>query len=91
MELPIKPQRRDAIHAQPGLPLALLDDASNERFFLLPESEYRRLQDLANESVERRRRQLKELIEEGVNSPAVPVEDAIARIRGRLAQIAAER
>lgn len=71
------------MQANPGQPLPILDDASQQRFYLLDESAFLHLQGLANDTERACHDQLQRLILEGIDSPGVPAEEAFARLRNR--------
>lgn len=80
MEAKLTPQQREAILAHQGQPVAVIDDASNERFYLIAEPALRHLQELASDNAAQRREHLRQLIQEGIDSPGVPVDEAFARL-----------
>ena len=90
MEIPLSPQQRDAINAHPGEPLPLVDHVSSERYFLVPAPAFLHLQGLAGESENNCHEQLRKLIQEGIDSPTVPAEEAFSRLRQTAQRLAGE-
>lgn len=91
MEAKLTPQQREAILAHQGEPVAVIDDASNERFYLIAEPALRQLQELANDNVRQRHEHLRQLIQEGLDSPSIPGDVAMARLRARAEQLAGRK
>jgi hypothetical protein len=67
MQVPLSPQQRDAIAANPGEPLAVVDEFGNAGYYLVPAPAFLH--------------QLRLLIQEGIDSPGVPADDAFERLR----------
>lgn len=81
MQVPLSPQQRDAIAANPGEPLAVVDEFGNAGYYLVPAPAFLHLQGL-NEAADRdSHHQLRLLIQEGIDSPGVPADDAFERLR----------
>lgn len=81
MDIGLTPQQIEALRAHPGQPLSMVDESSSERFFLLSEPAFLHLQGLAGETGSESHRRLKQLIQEGIDSPAIPADEALARLR----------
>jgi hypothetical protein len=89
MQVPLSPQQRDAIAAHPGEPLAVVDEFGNAAgYYLVPAPAFLHLQSLSAENAQQRQNELRRLIEEGLESPDVPAEEAFDRLR-KLAKSAA--
>jgi hypothetical protein len=81
MQVPLSPQQRDAIAANPGETLAVIDEFGNAGYYLVPAPAFLHLQGL-NEATDRdSHERLRRLIQEGIDSPGVPADEAFERLR----------
>jgi hypothetical protein len=81
MELNLTSQQSAAVHANPGKPVTLVDQASSETFYLVSEPTFLHLQGLAEETEAWRQDRLKQLVREGIDSDEVPAAEAFAELR----------
>jgi hypothetical protein len=81
MQVPLSPQQRDAIAAHPGEPLAVVDEFGNAGYYLVPAPAFLHLQGLNEASDRQSHEQLRRLIQEGIESPGIPADEAFERLR----------
>lgn len=84
----LTPEQRAAIEAHRYV--ALEDEQSHERFYLVPEASFLHLQGLAEEEDRACQDRLRQLIREGIDSPDVPATDAFNRLRHLASELARE-
>jgi hypothetical protein len=87
MDIPISPEQRAALNSHPGAALPIIDYESSEKYFLVPAPAFLHLQGLAVENDRRCHEQLRQLVEEGINSPEVSAEQAFSRLRSKAEQL----
>ena len=81
MAAKLTPEQRDALKAHSGHAVPVEDDESKETYYLVTAPSYLHMQGLIGQHDQQCREQLRQLVEEGINSPGVPADEALARLR----------
>lgn len=91
MSLSLTPEQRDAFQAQAGVPLRLIDEQNHQAFYLLDEASLLHMQAIAKELTMESQDRLRALIQEGIDSPGIPAEEAATRLRQFAQNLAQDR
>ena len=86
MHSKLTPEQREAIAAQPGVPIPVFDDQGEKFYYLIEESSLRHLEGIAGEQSQKSLAQLRELIQDGIDSPDVPANIVYAELRKKAAE-----
>lgn len=81
MNVSITSEQRDAFQAQAGAPLRLVDEQNQQAFYLIDEASLLHMRAVSNEKAVESENRLRGLIQEGVDSPGIPADQAAARLR----------
>lgn len=81
MELSLTPQQIAALQDAPDQPVPVVNSDSQERYYLVSEPLLLSLQGLTSGPDAKSARELEELIQQGLNSPEIPAEEAFDRLR----------
>lgn len=81
MSLSITPEQREAAQAQAGVPLRLIDEQNQQTFYLVDEASLLHMQAISNDKDLESQNRLRAMIQEGIDSPGIPAEQATAHIR----------
>ncbi len=81
MATKITPEQQAVLQANSGQAVPMLDDRGNIVSYMVDVSSFVQLQGLSKEQDEQSLQKLKALIQDGIDSPGVPAEEAHERIR----------
>ena len=81
MSVSITSEQRAAFQAQAGAPLRLVDEQNQQAFYLIDEASLLHMQAISNEKGAESENRLRALIQEGIDSPGIPADQAAARLR----------
>jgi hypothetical protein len=81
MSVKLSDEQRQALESSSGQPLPVQDEQSHSVYYLLNEEAFLHLQSLNAAHDDRCKVRLRELIDEGIQSPGVPANEAFARLR----------
>ena len=81
MNVKLSDEQRHALESIADQPLPIRDEQSRRVYYLLNEEAFLHLQGLKADHEHRYHEQLRQLIDEGIQSPGVPAHEAFARLR----------
>lgn len=81
MNLSITSEQRNAFQAQAGAPLRLVDEQNQQAFYLIDEASLLHMRAISREKSAESDIRLRALIQEGIDSPGIPADQAAARLR----------
>ncbi len=81
MSISVTPEQRDAFQAQAGAPLRLVDEQNQQAFYLIDEASLLHMRAISNEKGAESENRLRALIQDGVDSPGIPADQAAIRLR----------
>lgn len=81
MEIAITPELRDAVQAAAGAPIRLVDQTNQQAFYLVDEASLLHMRTISHERGAESENRLRALIQEGVDSPGIPAEQAATHLR----------
>lgn len=86
MQAKLTEEQRSAMAAHPGVPIPIIDDDTEQTYYLISERSLTHLENAANLASESSRQRLQKLIEEGDATESIPSEVVFADLRKRAAQ-----
>ncbi len=91
MELFLTPQQIAALQDAPGQPIPVVNGDNLERYYLVPEPLFRRLEGLALSPGATGPDELRDLIQQGMDSPEVLADKAFDQLRKHAQKLATPR
>jgi hypothetical protein len=81
MKVNLSDEQREALESSLDQPLPIRDEQSHRVYYLLNEEAFLHLQSLNEAHDQRCHERLRQLIDEGIQTPGVPANEAFARLR----------
>jgi hypothetical protein len=81
-------EQRQALQDSPGRPVPIKDERTQKTYYLVEEASYVHLQSLQSDHSRQCHERLRLLIQDGINSPGIPADEAFDRLRTLADQLA---